>query len=140
LLTSFAGLIIPEDIMKNNFVERREASRAIFTMDHQVMGRISISEKPVRSFVVQILNMSTSGIFFTFRSNRDLNIKSGDIIFYEKIRAGDSDSIVLNIKARIVWMEDDPSSSYVGVGSKFLNDNPEIYKKINNFINLNIQN
>ncbi len=122
--------------MNKNFTERRRASRALFTLDHEIVGRISVPEIPERFFVVQILNMSTSGIFFTFRSNRDLKIQSGDIIFFEQIHAKDSHSLSLNIRAKIIWMDDDPSSSYTGVGSKFLAVNLEIEKKISKFINM----
>jgi hypothetical protein len=112
--------------------DRRQSQRILFERKNDVMGHFSILEKPDRSIVVHILNMSTGGIFFTLRSNRDVQLKVGEKIIFEDIRNKDSKVFILRMEAEIIWIMDNASMEYVGVGSKFVDLDSEKEDRIKN--------
>ena len=105
--------------------ERRQSQRVLFEKKNDIMRHFSIIKNPSKSIVVHILNMSTGGIFFTIRSNRDVQLKVGEKIIFEDIRNRDSKVFFLRIEAVIIWIMDNSAMEYVGVGSKFLNVDAE---------------
>ncbi|MBN2365748.1 MAG: PilZ domain-containing protein [Calditrichaeota bacterium] len=122
--------------MKEQVRERRQTGRILFTMDQQVMGRITIPNSQKNPVVVQVLNMSIDGIFFIIRSVRDVSLKTGDEIIFEDIQGRDRKPIRPQIKTKIVWIQDDPDSAYTGFGSKFLDVESRTLDNLENFMGL----
>jgi hypothetical protein len=94
------------------------------------MGHFTLPEDQGKSIVVQIINMGGGGIFFTLRSNRDIQLKIGDKLFFENIINKDSKSFSLQMDVIIVWIVDDPGMEFTGIGTKFLKLNPELEIKV----------
>ncbi len=78
--------------------------------------------------------MSHGGIFFTFRSTRELRLQNGDHIIFKEFREQDLPPFAIQIEAKIVWVLDEPAMEFVGVGSKFINLSPENKEKLEQFI------
>jgi len=114
--------------------ERRQSQRILFEKHNHIMGYFSLPVKQGKSIVVQILNISQGGISFSLRSNRDIQLKVGDKIIFEEIVNKDSKNFSLKMNAIIVWIMDDPAMEYTGVGSKFLEKDPEKELKISDCI------
>jgi len=114
--------------------ERRQSQRILFEKKHDIMGHFSVTKNPGKSVVVHILNMSLGGIFFTYRANRDIQLKVGERIIFENIRKGDSNFFPLKLEAEIIWVIDDSKLEYIGVGSKFIGLDDEKYSRIKNCI------
>jgi hypothetical protein len=110
--------------------ERRQSKRTLFKKHNKIMGYFSHSEKQGKSIIVQILNMSAGGIFFSIRSNRDIQLKVGDEIIFENIVNTDSKVYSLNMNAVIIWIMEDPTMEHTGIGSKFVNVDSENKIKI----------
>ncbi len=120
--------------MKEQIQDRRQTRRVLFSMEDQIMGRITIPDLENTSVVVQILNMSIDGICFFIRSTRDIHLKSGDEIVLVDIRKQDSAPLPLKVKNRIIWIQENPDNSYTGVGSKFMDAGTEELDSLENFI------
>lgn len=105
--------------------ERRQSQRVLFEKQDKIMGHFTLPKKQAKSIVVQILNLSTGGISFTLRSNRDIELKVGDKIVFEDIVNKDSHTFSLKIRAIIIWIMEDSSMEYTGIGSKFVDINSE---------------
>ncbi|MCK5454191.1 MAG: PilZ domain-containing protein [Calditrichia bacterium] len=114
--------------------ERRQSQRILFEKHDHIMGYFSLPVKQGKSIVVQILNMSSGGIFFSLRSNRDVQLKMGDKIIFEDIVNKDSKTFSLKMNAIVIWIMDDPTMEFAGIGSKFLDMDPEKEIKINDCI------
>jgi len=114
--------------------ERRQSQRILFKKQNNIMGQFSLLKKQNKPIIVQILNMSRGGIFFTLRSNRDVQLKVGDKIFFEDIINEDSRVFPLKMNAIIIWIMEDSTMEYTGIGSKFLGVDPEQEKKISDCI------
>lgn len=105
--------------------ERRQSHRVLFEKQDKIMGHFSLLEKQGKSIVVQILNMSIGGISFTLRSNRDIELKVGDRIIFEEIVNKDSQVFSIKMSAIIIWIMEDSTLEYTGIGSKFIEMNLE---------------
>lgn len=105
--------------------ERRQSDRVLFEKQDKIMGHFSLLEKQDKSIVVQILNISLGGISFTLRSNRDIELKMGDRIIFEEIVNKDSQVFSIKMRAIIIWIMEDSTMEYTGIGSKFLDMNSE---------------
>lgn len=105
--------------------ERRQSQRILFEKQDKIMGHFLLPEKQEKSIVVQILNISTGGISFTLRSNRDIELKVGDKILFKDIINKDSQTFSLEMRAMIIWIMEDSTMEYSGIGSKFVDINSE---------------
>ena len=114
--------------------ERRQSQRVLFEKQDKIMGHFSLLEKQGKSIVVQILNMSIGGISFTLRSNRDIELKVGDRIIFEEIVNKDSQVFSIKMRATIIWIMEDSTMEYTGIGSKFIDMNSEKKSIINDCI------
>jgi hypothetical protein len=101
------------------FDERRKFERFVFSKRDEIMASLlipGVSEKPI---AVQVLNIARGGIFFTIRSIRSVNLEIGQTIIFKDLYDDSNRSIALDMEAIIVWIMDDESNEYIGVGSKF---------------------
>ena len=114
--------------------ERRQSQRIPFEKQQKIMGHFYLPGREDKSVVVQILNMSGGGVFFTLRSSRGIPLKVGDKIFFQDIVNQESKTFSLKLHAEIIWITDDPTMEYTGIGTKFLHMNPEHDLKVQDCI------
>jgi len=120
--------------MTENPQDRRQAIRALFGHVKKISAIFTTIQSPQKAIFVQVVNMSHGGIFFTFRSTRELHLQNGDHIIFKEFRKKDLPPFAIQIEAKIVWVLDEPAMEFVGVGSKFINLSPENKEKLEQFI------
>jgi len=114
--------------------ERRQFIRALFGHEKKISAVFTTAQNPQKSIFVQVVNMSLGGVFFTYRSTRQLHLQQGDHIIFKEFRESDSPPFPIQIEATIVWVLDEPAMEYTGVGSKFIQLSTENLEKLEQFI------
>ena len=114
--------------------ERRQFIRALFGHEKEISAVFATALNPQKSIFVQVVNMSQGGVFFTYRSTRQLQLQQGDHIIFKEFRESDSPPFFIEIEAKIVWIIDEPAMEYTGVGSKFIQLSSENLEKLEQFI------
>jgi|MudIll2142460700_1097286.scaffolds.fasta_scaffold42550_3 c-di-GMP-binding flagellar brake protein YcgR len=120
--------------MTVNPQERRQFIRAFFSHEKKISAVFSTIQSPQKAIFVQVVNISHGGVFFTFRSTRELQLQKGDRIVFKEFREKDLPPFSIHLEATIVWVLDEPAMEFVGVGSKFINLSPENKDKLELFI------
>jgi c-di-GMP-binding flagellar brake protein YcgR len=120
--------------MTENPQDRRQSIRALFGHEKKISAIFTTIQSPQKAIFVQVVNMSHGGIFFTFRSTRELRLQNGDHIIFKEFREQDLPPFAIQLEAKIVWVLDEPAMEFVGVGSKFVNLSPENKEKLEQFI------
>jgi c-di-GMP-binding flagellar brake protein YcgR len=120
--------------MAENVQERRQSVRALFGHEKKISAILTTVQFPQKAIFVQVVNMSHGGVFFTFRSTRQLHLQKGDHITFKEFREKDFPPFAIQIEARIVWVLDEPAMEFVGIGSKFIKLSQENKEKLEQFI------
>ena len=120
--------------MTENPQERRQFTRAFFSHEKKISAVFSTTQFPQKAIFVQVVNMSHGGVFFTFRSTRELKLQKGDHIIFKEFREKDLPPFSIQLEATIIWVLDEPAMEFVGVGSKFVHLSPENKDQLEQFI------
>jgi c-di-GMP-binding flagellar brake protein YcgR len=120
--------------MTDNPQERRQFIRALFGHEKKISAVFSTAQNPQKALFVQVVNMSHGGVFFTFRSIRELKLQKGDHIIFKEFREKDLPPFSIQLEATIVWILDEPAMEFVGVGSQFVHLSQENKSKLEKFI------
>ena len=111
--------------------DRRRFKRTMFSKHDQIMAFLVIPEHSPQPIVVQLMNIGEGGILFTLRSGRAVDIQDGQTVVFKEISNNDNQKFQLDIEAEIIWVMEDFTTEYTGVGTRFLTKNkPEIRNKI----------
>lgn len=122
--------------MKTPVDERRKYQRAFFSMESNIITLFSILGTKAESIEAMILNISPGGVFFAITGNYRRILKKGDRILFHKFHQINDPIEKINLEAEIVWIMDDPSFHYMGVGTKFINITESTEEFVNNLISL----
>ena len=114
--------------------ERRQYIRALFGHEKKISAVFTTTLNPQKSIIVQVVNLSQGGIFFSFRSTRQLHLQQGEHILFKEFRESDFPPFPIEIEAKIVWILDEPAMEHTGVGSKFIQLSPENLERLLQFI------
>jgi hypothetical protein len=115
--------------------ERRKFERIFFSKQDEIMASLVIPEYSEKPIAVQIMNLATGGIFFTIRSIRNIDLEIGQTIIFKEIYDNSNHAFTLNIHAKVIWILEDDSAEFTGVGSKFIESPDEDFQqKLNNYL------
>lgn len=114
--------------------ERRQFNRALFDHKKKVSAIFDTTAFPKKTVVVQVVNISHGGVFFTIRATREIHLQPNDLIVFKEFRQNDSPPFSIYVEAKIVWVLDEPAMEYIGMGSKFTHLSPENKEKLSEFI------
>lgn len=122
--------------MNSSQIERRQHHRSFFARENDIIARFTIPGNNQKPTIVKVLNLSVGGIFFAWRSHRSIDLKIGDEIMFEELRKGDHQILLLQVGARVVWVSEEFSLNFSGVGSKFIDISPDKQAGIDHFVKL----
>ncbi len=88
-------------------IERRQFNRSLFSLENEIIAKFTIAHSQEKPFIVHVRNISEGGVFFTWRSHRNINLKVGDHIVFQEIRKGERTILSLELTAKIVWKSED---------------------------------
>jgi hypothetical protein len=111
-----------------NYQEKRKFRRAIFTLEDNVVGLLSLARKPGKIITGYVLNLSMGGIYFTIDATKTIIPEIGDKIVLMQIKAPRSLGFLVNIDAQAKWVLNPTMLKYIGVGCEFINI-PELSRK-----------
>lgn len=114
--------------------ERRQFNRALFDHKKKVSAIFDTTGSPKKTVVVQVVNISYGGVFFTIRATREIHLHPNDLIIFKEFRQNDSPPFSIYAEAKIVWVLDEPAMEYTGMGSRFTHLSPENKEKLSEFI------
>lgn len=115
--------------------DRRRFERAIFSLEDEITGVLSIPEQQGKSITVYVINLSAGGMQFTLNSDVDTKIEKGDRLVLMQIKAPYNLGFLLNIDVEIMWVLNPPMLEHVGVGCAFLNIPESSKTQIDEFVN-----
>jgi len=122
--------------MKNKGDERRQQSRALFTIENGIMASFIIPGIKTKTMTAYVLNLSSGGIFFTMRKEEISKISKGDKVIFLEIKLRKSIPFILNAEAEIIWKTEPTAAEYSGVGCRFLKISSNSEGQISRFIEL----
>ena len=99
--------------------DRRKFERIFFSKQDEIMASLVIPDYSEKPIAVQVLNIARGGIFFSVRSIRNVYLQIGQTIIFKEIYDNSNHVFPLDAHAKIIWIIDDESQEYTGVGSKF---------------------
>lgn len=114
--------------------ERRQFTRALFDHTKKVSAVFTTTGSFSKTIVVQVVNISYGGVFFTVRATREIHLQPEDLIVFKEFRQNDSPPLSIHIEAKIIWVLDEPAMEYIGMGSKFTHLSSENKEKLSEFI------
>ena len=115
--------------------DRRKFERIFFSKQDEVMASLVIPDYSEKPIAVQVLNIGQGGIFFTVRSIRKVNLKIGQTVIFKEIYDNSNHVFTLDANAKIIWIMDDESQEYTGVGSKFIESEVEnLQEKLTDYL------
>jgi hypothetical protein len=115
--------------------DRRKFERIFFSKQDEVMVSLVIPDYSEKPIAVQVLNIAMGGIFFTVRSIRKINLQIGQTVIFKEIYDNSNHVFPLDANAKIIWIMDDDSQEYTGVGSKFIESEEEnLQEKLTDYL------
>jgi c-di-GMP-binding flagellar brake protein YcgR len=114
--------------------DRRRFERAIFSLEDEITGVLSIPEQQGKSITVYVINLSAGGMQFTLNSEVDGKMEKGDRLVLMQIKAPYNLGFLLNIDVEVMWVLNPPMLEHVGVGCAFLNIPESSKKQIEEFV------
>ena len=119
---------------KDQHQEHRIFRRAIFNLEDNIIGIISIPGVHEKALSTNILNLSEGGIQFTIAKGNAKQIRSGDRLVLLQIKAPATLKFLMNIDAEIKWILTDDIFDHAGAGCQFINISPTSREQIAGFV------
>ncbi|MBU0481274.1 MAG: PilZ domain-containing protein [Proteobacteria bacterium] len=100
--------------------EQRVHERIYFTSETEVVGTFHPVNAPENAFFARILNMSLGGLFASIRLDRDLKLKTNDLLVLNEIHSNSIINQTTNILLEVRWTHDQGMFDYLGCGCQFI--------------------
>jgi hypothetical protein len=100
--------------------EHRIHERVYFTSDTEVVGTFHPLHSPEDSFFGRILNMSLGGLFVSIRGDREMELKSNDLLVLNGIHSNNITNMTTNILLEVKWCHSQGIVDYLGCGCQFV--------------------
>jgi len=120
--------------VSENPADRRRFKRAIFTIEDNVVGILSIPGVHEKAFSTNILNISEGGLQFTLDKENKNKIRAGDRVVVLQIKAPTTLKFLMNIDAEIKWVLSNELLDDAGAGCQFINVSPTSREQISGFV------
>jgi c-di-GMP-binding flagellar brake protein YcgR len=114
--------------------ERRRFHRVFFTLEEGIKGTLAFSDLQQGLLTVHIINLSEGGLGLVLGKAEKEKIRKGYQVILTHIKGIQGLEPLVNVKAEIKWILDNPSLEFMGFGCEFINLPESMRDAIRTFI------
>ena len=94
----------------------------------------------VKPIEANIINLSMGGLHFTPKAGRNNKISTGDQLAFLHLIPKNTDPLILNIDAAVVWVVDPHMLDHIGIGCKFVNISDSSRDRLRAYLDICLEN
>jgi CheY-like chemotaxis protein len=115
---------------KEQFKEKRELIRFLFSSTDRVFGGFGLPESSEEIVSLRILECSAGGLQYTIARDKEKKVGVGSIITLHYVKGHPALEFVSRITLKVRWISDNPVFADIVVGCQFLDISKTIKQKI----------
>jgi c-di-GMP-binding flagellar brake protein YcgR len=114
--------------------ERRRFHRVFFSLEEGIKGTLAFSRLQQGLLTAHIINLSEGGLGLVLGKAEKERIRKGYQVILTHIKGIQGLEPLVNVKAEIKWILDNPSLEFMGFGCEFINLPESMRDAIRTFI------
>jgi len=119
---------------KENYKERRNATRFLFSASDRVFGEFDLPEISDGVISLRILDISAGGLYCSIARDKGGEVCVGSTIILHHVKEYPALEFIPRIKLEVKWILENPLFKNILVGCQFLDISETIKQKINQFV------